>query len=330
MLPVVAAIEPLRLANRAAERPLYAWQLAHVGAAPAIASNGLQLSDQIPLGEADERATVVVCGGLDPQELDDRDLLAWLRRRARRGGDIGSLCTGSYVLARAGLLDNHTCTIHWENLTSFSEAFPDTVSTDHLFEIDRTRFTCAGGAAAIDMMLALIAEQHGAELAGQVAEQTIHSPVRAPSEEQRPSVAARIGMRHPRLSQIVARMEANLEEPISTSQLARDARLSTRQLERLFRRYLGRSPKRYYLELRLKRARALLLQTDLPVIDVAVACGFTTASHFSKCYRGCFGTTPYRERGLPASIRGAGTDRALAEDDDQDALSADRSTALAD
>ena len=299
MLPVVSAVEPLRLANRFGERDFYSWQMAYAGDTPVTASNGLTLGQQIPLDEVPEQTTLVVCSGLDPRFSVPESVIPALRKRSRRGADIGAVCTGTHILALAGLINDYTCTIHWENKLAIEEEFPDINITEHLFEIDRNRFTCAGGAAAMDMMLALIAEQHGTDLASDVAEQIIHSPVRSHAEGQRPSRAARIGMRHPRLAGILSAMDANVEDPVSPSRLAADAGLSTRQLERLFRRYIGRSPKRYFLELRLKRARHYLLQTEMPVGDVAVACGFTTTSHFSKCYRGFFGNTPHKERGLP-------------------------------
>ena len=146
-------------------------------------------------------------------------------------------------------------------------------------------------------MLKLIARKHGAELANLVADQMIHTSIRSDRDEQRLSIPTRIGVRHPKLAAVIQRMEANIEEPISPMLLARDVGMSTRQLERLFRRYLNRSPKRYYMELRLAKARNLLLQTDMSVINVALACGFTSPSHFSKCYRALYRTTPYRERG---------------------------------
>ena len=134
----------------------------------------------------------------------------------------------------------------------------------------------------------------------------LHSPIRHHSEHQRMSLPARIGARHPKLVGIIEKMEENLEEPLSPSLLAKQAGLSTRQLERLFRRYVDRSPKRYYLELRLKKARSLLLQTDMSVINVALACGFASPSHFSKCYRSHYNTTPYRERGTQGMVPGTG------------------------
>ena len=300
MMPVTAAVEPLRLANRHAERELYRWSLHSVDGQAVAASNAIVTMVNGDLDAIDEHAIVVVCGGINVQKHADKRLLNWLRKAARRGMTLGAVCTGAHILAEANIIDGYRCTIHWENLPGFSEAFPELDVTGSLFEIDRDRFTSAGGTSALDMMLALISAQHGAELASAVAELVLHSPIRHHSEHQRMSLPARIGARHPKLVGIIERMEGNLEEPLSPSTLARQAGLSTRQLERLFRRYLDRSPKRYYLELRLKKARSLLLQTDMSVINVALACGFSSPSHFSKCYRAFYGRTPYRERGIPA------------------------------
>ena len=299
MMPVTAAIEPLRIANRLSERQYFDWDMYSTDGETVAASNGFTISCSGDLDAIDDRAMIIVCGGLNVQAHTNKTMINFLRKAARRGSEIGSFCTASHVLAAAGLLDDYTCTIHWENIPAFSEDFPDIKLTGSLFEIDRDRFTCAGGTSSIDMMLALIASQHGSELAADVAEQILHSPIRHHSEHQRMSLPARIGARHPKLVDIIEQMEGNLEDPLSPSVLAKEAGLSTRQLERLFRRYLDRSPKRYYLELRLKKARLLLLQTSMSVINVALACGFSSPSHFSKCYRAFYGRTPYRERGIP-------------------------------
>jgi AraC family transcriptional regulator, glycine betaine-responsive activator len=299
MMPLTAAIEPMRLANRFAEKPLYAWSMHSVDGLAVSASNGIVTGVSGNLDTVPPDATIIVCAGLDVQRHTDKRLLSWLRKVSRRGVNIGSVCTGAHILAEAGLLDGYKCTIHWENLPGFAEAFPDIEATGGLFEIDGDRFTSAGGTTSLDMMLTLIASQHGPEIAAGVAESILHSPIRHHSENQRMSLPARIGARHPKLVSIIEKMEENLEDPLSPSLLAKQAGLSTRQLERLFRRYLDRSPKRYYLELRLKKARSLLLQTDMSVINVALACGFSSPSHFSKCYRSYYGRTPYRERGVP-------------------------------
>jgi AraC family transcriptional regulator, glycine betaine-responsive activator len=299
MMPVTAVIEPLRLANRLSEKTLYRWTIHSVDGQPVSASNTIQTVANGDLETISPDSIIVICAGLSVQQHTDKRLVSWLRKTARRGAVIGAVCTGAHILAEAGLLDGYRCTIHWENLPGFSEAFPDIDATGGLFEIDEDRFTSAGGTTAIDMMLTMIASQHGPDLASAVAEGILHSPIRHHSENQRMSLPARIGARHPKLVSIIEKMEENLEDPLSPSLLAKQAELSTRQLERLFRRYLDRSPKRYYLELRLKKARSLLLQTDLSVINVALACGFSSPSHFSKCYRAFYGRTPYRERGVP-------------------------------
>jgi transcriptional regulator GlxA family with amidase domain len=223
-------------------------------------------------------------------------VLGWLRRLDRQGLVIGGVSLGSYLLARAGLLAGYRSTVHWENLAAFAEEFPDLEVTNELFEIDRNRFTCSGGIAALDLMLDLIARQHGRDLAKAVSEQFIQERIRDRHDRQRMALPARLGVRHPKLLEVVRRMEESAEEPIARARLAAGVGLSSRQLERMFRRYLDRTPTRYYLELRLARARLLLLQTELPVLEVALACGFVSASHFSKCYRDVYGCTPRDQR----------------------------------
>lgn len=299
MIAFASAIEPLRLANRGAGRNVYAWRLISETGAPVRSSCGARVEVSGDLGDVARGARIVVVSGLDAHRAATKPVLTWLRKQSRLGSPIGALCTGALILAKAGLLDDRRCTIHWENQAAFSEEFLDIELTNRLFEIDGNRFTCAGGIAATDMMLTLIARDVEPGVVSLITDQIIHTPLRGEREEQRLSVPARIGVRHPKLVTIIQMMEQNLEEPISPSVLARQAEMSTRQLERLFRRYLDRSPKRYYMELRLQKARNLLLQTEMSVINVALASGFTSPSHFSKCYRSYFDRTPYRERGAP-------------------------------
>ena len=299
MMAFAAAIEPLRQANRMSRRGLFSWHIASEGGAPVRCSNGCVLEADMALDDVSRDASIIVCTGLGLRDAETRPVLSWLRTQARRGARLGAVCTGAHVLARAGLLDGKRATIHWENQAAFAEEFPETELSNLLYCVDDGVFTCAGGTASADMMLHLISEDFGPDLGALVADAMIHAPVRSNSDEQRLSVPARIGVRHPKLVNIIQTMEQNTEEPISPSELAKGVNMSTRQLERLFRRYLNRSPKRYYMELRLEKARNLLLQTDMSVINVALACGFTSPSHFSKCYRNHFQRTPYRERGAP-------------------------------
>ena len=303
MMAFTAAIEPLRSANRMSDLTLYSWHLFSKDGAPVEASNGIAIMPEAGVATAAHFPTMIVCGGIDIHLFRDKEVHSWLRRLARKGARIGALCTGSHVLARAGLLEGYRCTIHWENIPGFTEEFPDIEVTGELFEIDRNRFTCAGGTAALDMMLHMIAPRHGQDLAAAVSDQFIHDRIRGPHDHQRMALQSRLGVRDPKLLSVIAQMETNLEEPVSRDDLARSVDLSTRQLERLFRKNLDRTPRHYYLELRLRRARQLLLQTSMSVLGVALACGFVSASHFSKCYREFFDKTPREER--LAAVTGA-------------------------
>jgi len=297
ILAFTSALEPLRAANRLSGSALYAWTLLSVDGAPVRSSSQVGVLVDAALDDTLRFDTAIVCAGIGVETWRDARLDGWLRRKARQGCRIGAVSTGTYVLARAGLLETVRCTLHWENLPAFHEEFPQLQATPELFEIDDNRMTCSGGTAALDMMLSVIGLDHGRDLATRVAEQFIHERIRSREEKQRMALRTRLAVSHPKLLRVVAIMEDHLEDPLPRSELARMAGLSTRQLERLFRRYLGKTPTRHYLELRLDRARLLLAQTSLSVLEVATACGFVSASHFSKCYREFFARSPREDRG---------------------------------
>ena len=303
LLSFSSALDALRIANRMSGKKLYDWIFIGENEEFVSCSAGTQFKLDNSLIELHRDDTILLCGGTSIQESTTRKLVGWLRREARRGLIIGGLCTAAYPMAKAGLLDEKKATIHWENQDSFAEEFLEVELTKTVFVCDGNRYTTAGGTSSIDLLLKIIADDHGEELANAVADQMIYSSIRTDQDTQRLSVPTRIGVRHPKLSKVIQMMEINIEEPISPSILAKDVGMSTRQLERLFRRYLDRSPKRYYMELRLQKARNLLMQTDMSVINVALACGFASPSHFSKCYRAHYDTTPYRERGSHAAKR---------------------------
>ena len=301
LLSFSSALDALRIANRMSGKKLYDWTFIGENEEFVSCSAGTQFKLDNSLIELHRDDTILLCGGTAIQESTTKKLIGWLRREARRGLVIGGLCTAAYPMAKAGLLDDKKATIHWENQDSFAEEFLEVELTKTVFVCDGNRYTTAGGTSSIDLLLKIIADEHGEELANAVADQMIYSSIRTDQDTQRLSVPTRIGVRHPKLSKVIQMMEINIEEPISPSILAKDVGMSTRQLERLFRRYLDRSPKRYYMELRLQKARNLLMQTDMSVINVALACGFASPSHFSKCYRTHYNTTPYRERGSKSS-----------------------------
>jgi transcriptional regulator GlxA family with amidase domain len=296
MLAFTAALEPLRGVNLVTGSQLYRWQVISVDGAPVEASNGIEMVANASIDEVDRLDNVIVCGGLGAHKYEDRQVLAWLRRRERQGCRIGAISDGSYILARAGLLNGFSCTIHWTCLPGFQESFPDIDVTNEIFRIDRNRFTASGGTGSMDMMLRLIEQDHGRKLAVRVADQFLHDRIRGDEDHQRMSLRLRLGFNHPRILKAIKFMEDNIEQPLTCADLAEKSGVSTRQLERLFRKYLGCTPRRYYLELRLKRAQRLLTQSSLPVMEVALACGFVSPSHFAKCYREMFRQVPKEAR----------------------------------
>ncbi len=303
MLPFAAAVETLRIANRMLGYQAYEWRIASLDGQKVMSSSGICLEADTCL--ADERRYVsgenrpemaIICSGIDVDQHINKSVNAWLREAYNRGIAIGSLCTAAHILAQAGLLNGKRCAIHWENLPGFSEAFPQVEVYADLFEVDSNIYTCAGGTASLDMMLSLIGQDFGENLVNRVCEQQLTDRVRSPNDRQRLPLRARLGVQNSKVLSIIELMEGNLAEPLSLLDIADAADLSRRQVERLFRQEMGRSPARYYLEIRLDRARHLLVQSAMPVVEVAVACGFVSASHFSKCYREIYNRTPQQER----------------------------------
>ncbi len=297
MIAFTASIEPLRTANRMSGKTLYTWQIFTPNNELIAASNGVTIKPSAKLDDCRLDA-LFVCAGLNAEKYTSRAILQSLRSAVRKGTALGSLCTGSIALAAAGLLDQYRCTIHWENIEGFVETFPELDVTATLFEIDRGRYTCSGGTAPIDMMLHSISIEHGEELATLCAEQLLHTYVRQAHDQQRMSLQYRTGITHPKLLATIAYMEAHLESPLSQGELSKVVGLSMRQLERLFHSHLDKTPTRYYHELRLKRAQALLLQTPMSIMQVAVATGHGSAAYFTKSYRDYFNRPPSAERRL--------------------------------
>lgn len=303
MVAFATALEPLRIANRMLGYEAYRWRLASADGKPVPASSGVLCAVNTSLDEErrkmagpDRPSMAIICTGMDVEKYHNKSVFAWLREEYNRGVAVGGLCTGAYVLAAAGLLSNKRCAIHWENLPGFQEAFPKANVFADLFEVDQNIYTCAGGTAALDMMLKLIGDDFDENLVNRVCEQVLTDRVRSPTDRQRLPLRARLGVQNSKVLTIIELMEANLAEPLSLIEIADHVDLSRRQIERLFRTEMGRSPARYYLEIRLDRARHLLIQSSLPVVEVAVACGFVSASHFSKCYRELYARSPQQER----------------------------------
>ncbi|HEY8275647.1 MAG TPA: GlxA family transcriptional regulator [Methyloceanibacter sp.] len=297
LMSYAAALEPLRAANLLSGRNLYRWWHAAPGGAKLVtASNGVAIVPEFGIGTERNADLLFVCAGGNPATFDDASVFAWLRRLARRGVTIGGISGGPYILARAGLLEEHRATLHWEHQPAFSEAFPDVTVTPSLFEIDGNRITCSGGISALDMMVALIERDHGRELAAAVGDWFLHTHIREGFGPQRMDLRFRLGVTDEKLLRVLRQMETTIETPQTRADLARLAGVSVRQLERLFRRHLGRGMHQHYTSRRLERARQLLRETTLPILDIAVATGFGSSSQFARAYSRAFGESPSHTR----------------------------------
>ena len=295
MLGLFSAMEPLRVANQL-RKDLYSWHFLSIDGQSVKASNGMDFNVDHAIEDVSGLPTLFICAGFNPDGACIPELLSWLRARAAESTILGGIDTGSVILARAGLLKEYRATVHWEHLAAFQEDFLDVKVTGSLFEIDRNRFTSSGGTSSLDLMLQLISLKHGYNLAVQVSEQLIHERIREPHDDQRMPISLRLQIHHPKLIKIIELMENQLDAPLAIDTLAEQLELSSRQISRIFRDNLNLSPGRFYLKLRLKKARQLLGHTSMSILDVALASGFSSNAAFTKAYKGFFGLTPRQER----------------------------------
>jgi AraC family transcriptional regulator, L-arginine-responsive activator len=296
LVALSAAVEVLEQANVAFGERLFTCTLLSPEGTAVKSGSGISVQVEAGLQTSLDFDAVFVISDAPLPQQGDNAVLAWLQSHAAYGATAGGIGTGGYLLARAGLLSGYRATIHWPYAGVFAENFPDTIVSSNLFEIDRERLTAAGGNASFDMMLAWIAARHGDEIVAELMDHFGHERQRASSEHQRVPLAARIGGGQPKLTEAVSLMEANYEEPLPTEEIARLVGVSRRQLERLFKQYLNSLPSRYYLELRLNRARHLLQQTSQSILQIGLSCGFSSGPHFSSAYRNHFGITPRDQR----------------------------------
>lgn len=284
------------MANRIADRELYETTVFSLDGNPVAASNGLTVTPVEFLSAEHHLDALFVCAGTELNPEWESPLKALLTTLDDQDVALGGICTGSYLLARTGFLDGHRCTIHWQHIRDMHDEFPNLIVSAELYELDGNRYTCSGGTAPLDMMLNLVKQKYGAALATAISEQFICERIRGPNDRQRIPLRQQFGASQPKLVEAVELMETNLEEPMSLDELSGHVGISRRQLERIFQKNLGCVPTRYYLELRLRRARELLLKSPKSIVDIAFACGFVSAPHFSKCYRDFFGIPPREER----------------------------------
>lgn len=296
LIALASAIQPLRMANQLTGRQLYSWQLVRIDSRAVTSSDGIEMVTDTTINEAGEFDLILVVAGVGVARRIAGPEVRWLKSIAKRKAVIGAVCTGAYVLARANLLNGYSCSAHWECLAALQEEFPDVRCNNQLFTFDRDRLTCTGGDVPMHMMMALVAMHQGTVLANAVSDMFVCDRIRQSHEPQRLRMESQLYANKPKLAEVIQLMEANIEEPIELSELAYYAGLSRRHLERLFLGHLSCTPSRYYLKLRLERARQLLLQTSHPIVEIASMCGFVSATHFSRCYRKYMGKQPKAER----------------------------------
>lgn len=301
MMALSSATEPLRAANRVSGQQLYSWHLISADGEPVSSSSGFALQPEFAITSSPEFSHLFVVASIGVADYRNVQVFDFLRRYARTGLALGGISLGTTILARAGLLDGRRCTIHWEAIKELAEEFPTLDVTRDLYCIDGDRITCSGGTAAIDMMLDLIARQHGNQLAAAVADQFIHTRMRTAQESQKMAIQWRYGVGDRRIVNAITLMEQNIERPIPLKTIASLVGISPRQFERMWLKHFNAGPAEFYLELRLKAAQKLLRESTCSLLDVAMQCGFASPSHLGRCYKRFFERTPGQERAASAA-----------------------------
>jgi len=295
-LTLALAEEALRVAQRVHPEVVYELSFLQAEAPAEVAAAGTwQLPGEPWAGKLEGFQKLFLLADELPTSLAPA-LSTALKQLVRAGCVVAGLSAGVYPLAQLGLLDGYRAAVHWRWQDDFAERFPKVIATSHLFDWDRDRLTACGGMSVLDLLLAVLARDHGAELAGAVSEELVVERIREGGERQRIPLQNRLGSSHPKLTQAVLLMEANIEEPLTTDEIAQHVCVSRRQLERIFKQYLNRVPSQYYLELRLNKARQMLMQTSKSIIQIGLSCGFSSGPHFSSAYRNFFGATPREDR----------------------------------
>ena len=287
-LSFAAIVDPMRAANRLAGRAAFDWDYVTATGAPATLTSGLQVPG-LPLSRLDSCELLIVVAGFQLARHATPSLLAGLRRIAATGATIAGIDGGPWVLAEAGLLNDHPATTHWEDLENFATRFPDVDVKQDRFVVSESRLTSGGATPAIEMMLHIIGARHGAGFASRVAGLFLYDgPTSTP---QRPQ--SRLGAhKHNALTaKAHALMEAALDDPIPLAEIARTLGSSPRSLQQQFRLRLDTTPQDHYLHLRLAEARRLVTDTETPLMDVAIATGFTSQSSFARAFRTAHGSS---------------------------------------
>jgi len=298
MAATAGFIDPFRAANYLDAQTRYRWTFASIEGGECPASNGLGIKTE-PLSAVRhlDKDLVIVSSSWTPEASYKNTLHTALQAWARKGSTLGAIDTGAFILAKAGLLDGRRTTVHYEHLDAMRELYPEVLTSDELFVFDGNRIACCGGSASLDFALHIVARTYGAPLATAAARYVFHQSIRPTGTRQSPqSPETALAAAPAPLLNAIKLMEKNVEDPLSIPDLARRAGISHRQLDRLFKNFLKKTPALYYRDIRLDRARGLVTQTDLSLAEIAVASGFSSQVHFSAAYRDRFSLPPRRDR----------------------------------
>ena len=299
MMAFSAVIEPLRVANLLCPEADYRWLTIATSGRSVVSSSGFAFATDFNVDDAPDVDWLVVCSGGNADSYVSDAAHGWIRTQERKGAMIGAVADGAFFLARAGLLDNCTSTLHWQSQAAFREKFPRLKIVSDLYVIDGSRFTSAGGVAAFDMMLELIERRHGRAIATGIAEWFVHSRIRLDADRELLSVRLRTGVTDHRVLSAISLMERSLESPLPIDGIARQLDVSSDTLGRLFVTHTGMPPAKYYRSMRLRRAQGLLTHSTMRIGEIAVACGFENPSGFARAYREMFGRSPREQRRAP-------------------------------
>ena len=293
-----AFIDPFRVANYLRGESIYNWQFISLDGGNVTASNTMSMTDTTAIDDITQHLDLLVINASwAPERFQDRHFQFWLKRHEQQGASLAAIDTGAFVLGFAGLLDGFRTVVHYEHMSAFKELFPAISLQDSIFVIDRERLSCCGGIATADMALEIIHLQQGIDLSNATARYIFHERLRHGEEEQLSSSHEPVGYGiHDQVREAIILMERNLEEPLSLAEIASYLYVSQRHLQRLFATHTGKTPVRFYLDVRLDRARGLVTQTELSITEIAVSCGFSHSGPFSRAYRTRFGITPGKDR----------------------------------
>lgn len=300
MLTLASAVEPLRAANRQADRMVFDWRFVSVNGAAPVTSSGIGWPVSGKHDPAKAADVLAVIAGFGAARMIDRRLIAHIYRAARNANVVMGIESGAWLLARAGLLDEHRAATHWEDFEEFAAAFPDVDLRPDRYVIDRRFVTTSGASPTFDMMVDLVRRVLGHPAALDVATSFVHDDLRAAGDAQ---VNATLGdARHdPRLVRSIRIMETHVDAPVSIAAIAKRVAMSTRGLEQLFARQLGQTPGAYFLSHRLAAARRLVNDTRLSMTDIASRTGFSSESSLSRAFSRQFGMSPSASRKRPSS-----------------------------